>query len=377
MALTEMADSRNEDFSADPTSRLLYWRSSSSFSDNGTSTSGFSRLLACCGISRKPIASDLAASTSVSSSGNESDTPADFDAAATKLLKGSLSEGSTSRCFTHVTHIRQTETWDCGIACLMMVLRWLRSKQEIHDSSASSQPSFISTPLSPLEVIERKLLLQKVGTQSIWTVDLVMLLEATLLQNSSADDSSGNNNHPSHNNTTYLFASQVMGADLSHSTAGYYQNAFAADSVRVQRICDDMIQLQLPMLCPFDMAFHQLIRLVSREKCIAIVLVDNGILMKRGDDNQQHNSSIYMGHYVIVSGISQDADHLVAAAYNEDENAMTLLEDDVDRYCLVVANPGVADPVMFVTPRKFEQAWRADGTDCDVLFVTKHEPVTM
>ena len=268
----------------------------------------------------------------------------------------------------------------------------------------------MSSALSPAEVIERKILLNKAGTQSIWTVDLVMLLE-NLLSSMDDQETCGDNNddnsscnnkasimQPNHGNTTYLFCSEVMGVNSSHSTTGYYESGFSADSARVTKICGEIVRLGLPSLCPFHLEFQQFIELISYPHCIAIVLVDNTILMKnRGqdclrvngitgatNDSQGHGlieenttksrNDSYMGHYVIACGISRDADHLVAAYSSAEIEMITQEPNNNDPYCLVVINPGISSlTTMFINPKKFEQAWRAKGTDCDVIFIAKHQ----
>jgi Guanylylate cyclase len=304
-----------------------------------------------------------------------------FGSAVAKLLRNKATIDSTSSSYTHVNHIRQQETWDCGIACLQMVLQWLRTSL---DDDIEVDHTY--SPWSRLEVLERKLLLSKINTESIWTVDLAMLLEKLLLQEDDDLMSNGyHENHPNHHNTTYLFISQVLGTNAQLAPLAYYCSAFETDSQRVQEICDDMQRLQLPFLCPFYLEFQQLIYVISQEHCVAIVLVDNSILMRPAhqsgektttDNNTSQNTNDeYMGHYVIVTGISREPEDIVAS-YTEDDASMLLTDNydqqHEDEFCLVVVNPGITRPVMFVSPTKFELAWRAEGTDCDVLFVAKH-----
>lgn len=248
-----------------------------------------------------------------------------------------------------------------------MVLPWLRDSSGGNASMDSNTPQ--SIPLSPVEMMERNLLLAKVATQSIWTVDLVMLLENLLQEN--AINSNSNSQQPNRNNTTYLFCSEVLGVNTDHRTTGYYEKAFSADSARVKKICEDMSRLKLPVLCPFHLEFAQMIDLISNDHCIAILLVDNHVLTQtteNASDSTTQPKDTYIGHYVIVCGISRDPGHIVEA-YSAENLAM---EEPTNPYCVAVANPGVSNAVMFVNPQKLKQAWRATGTDCDVVFVAKH-----
>lgn len=288
---------------------------------------------------------------------------ADFEDAAERLLRSNVVKGSS----TGIQHIRQSDTWDCGIACLQMILRWLR-KPDTDDGAYLPSSSYIS----PVEVLERKFLLKNAGTKSVWTVDLIMLLENLL------NDQKDKDQQPSHKNTTYLFCSEVMGVNSSYSTTGYYQKAFSDDSNRVMKLNEDIVNLKLPTLCPFHLEFEKLLNFITYDHCIAIVLVDNLILMKQDDDDHDETEDVvlkekndnYMGHYVVVCGISRDPDHLVSAySHREIE---TLSSGTNDLVCLVVVNPGIMKRVMYVRPQRLELAWRADGTDCDVIFIAKH-----
>lgn len=330
-------DSQNED-----TGRTLELTAENSAEDT---PAGLARLLACCGILRTP-AGQL-------SSIGENDRK--YTEAVATLLRGKSTP--VEKTYTHVQHIRQVSTWDCGIACLQMVLQWL------HSIDAEICIEDVATGRDP--IVDRTNLLDRVATQSIWTVDLVILLENLLKENGNTNDK------PNRVNTSYLFCSEVWGVNIQHSTTGYYEKAFVSDSARVDMLCKEMSRLNLPVLCPYHLDFHQMINVISNPHCVAILLVDNQILMKEEtgvDGDHDANQDAYMGHYVIVCGISMDPDHLVQA-FSSDE---VTSEAPIDPYCIALANPGISKPIMFVSPSKLERAWRADGTDCDVVFVAKH-----
>lgn len=247
-----------------------------------------------------------------------------------------------------------------------MTLRWLRDVDIETNSGLTSE-----------EVDERKLLLESAVTRSIWTVDLLRLLESLLKKQND------NPRQPNHSNASYLFCSEVHGVNHSHSTTGYYAKAFDNDSVRVSKIFDEIVRQQLPMLCPFHLKFREVLEVASFKNCIAIVLVDNYVLMhpliheldknsKEEDggtlSTANHNTDTYAGHYVILCGKSFDSDHIKRALAWERKT----YNSERDSYCLVLSNPGIPDQTMFVTPQLLERAWRAEGTDCDIIFIAKH-----
>lgn len=241
-----------------------------------------------------------------------------------------------------------------------MVLIWLRDRRATANTLAES----ITSRPSSVQTMERNLLLARVETQSIWTVDLVMLLENLLEENQAIPE------QPNRDNTTYLFCSQVLGVNSEHSTTGYYEKAFTVDRSRVDKLCQEMDRLDLPVLWPYNLKFAELMDLISFDHCIAILLMDNCVLNTNdSDDNYNNNTQqdAYMGHYIVLCGISRDPDHLLQAYASVHADEMP-----VDPYCIAIANPGISEPLTFVRPEKLETAWRADGTDCDVIFVAKH-----
>ena len=251
-----------------------------------------------------------------------------------------------------------------------MILRWLREPN--NTESGANVPS--SSYLSPAEVMERSALLNKVDTKSIWTVDLLWLLENVLSRDEKEpNDNNQKQSQPNHRNTTYLFCSEVLGVNSSHGTTGYYEKAFSADSHRVMKLSEEMVSLNLPLLCPYHLEFDYLLEMISYDHCIAVVLVDNYVLKKLDEDDENDNKDdTYLGHYLIVCGISRDPDHLVSA-YSHQEIEDFNADDSGDLFCLVVVNPGIMQRVVFLSPKRLELAWRADGTDCDCIFIAKHD----
>ena len=247
---------------------------------------------------------------------------------------------------TPIRHIRQADTWDCGLACMQMIIQWL-----CNISHASTEE---------LET-QRIWMADFVKAKSLWTIDLVILLQNM-------------RNNLNCSTTTYLFCSNQFGINESYTNFHYYKDAFSNDEVRVKRLFNMAYQLNLPLLQVGRMSMNIFIELVSRENIVAIVLLDNSIY------NQQHSSSSciepttkssgqsdsYSGHYVVVCGVSRDESDIAIANVNSQNGA------DGYNYCLVIKNPGVWKDTEFVSPALFEKSWRAKGTDEDIVFVSKH-----
>lgn len=95
-----------------------------------------------------------------------------------------------------VPHLRQEESWDCGLACALMVLhsRWYRSGLDL--------PSL-------KDMVE--------GAQrSIWTVDLLYLLTSAGVR-------------------ATMFTT-TLGVDPAYEGKGFYQSSFSRDRKRVTQL---------------------------------------------------------------------------------------------------------------------------------------------
>lgn len=320
---------------------------------------------------------------------------------------------------------------------------------------------------------EKRWMIEYIGTESIWTIDLVMLLEFVLHgTNNDYDCRDGklfykmNNITPQHDTealhqraessiqtlsalestpkispkppnkalstkeyspASYLFCSTKLGVDSSYNKLGYYKEAFSSDELRVKRLFDVAKERKLPLMqVKRHLSLAVLVDLASRRDAVAVVLVDNRILMgvsrticgndggadmlscaenngvggynggsllegngfsdsttssfspEGGSDIDKSRSivsavstasinSSYAGHYVILCGVSRDEKHV-----REARNRLPDDGDDKSNYCMVLKNPGIWKEIEYVTPARFEKSWRANGTDEDVIFISNN-----
>jgi hypothetical protein len=238
---------------------------------------------------------------------------------------------------TKIPLVLQLSTWDCGIACIQMVHRWL-CQSIIVPANATSWG--------------RDDMLKAVGTRSVWSIDLVILFQRILDSSPALKEK-----------TTYVFCSKTLEVDTSHEELGYYKKAFTEDQVRVNRLFNHAKQNKLPLLRTQRFELEQVVKLISRSDCIAVVLLDNSIL--RGVTRP------FTGHYVVISGISYHRLHLQEAAKRERGINQQGSTTSSNPYCLVIKNPASPLETEYITPAHFERAWRSSGTDDDILFIAK------
>jgi hypothetical protein len=217
-----------------------------------------------------------------------------------------LQDSSTEQQHRLMEHVRQRETWDCGIACLQMIF------------------SFVGV------VCTRDDLVKEIQTESIWTVDLVLLLEKYLV-----DGAAG----------SYLFSSTTLSVSKEFQEFQYYKKNFSCDR---QRVGDIFLEIQsrrlpVPVIKRNHLELEQVVSLVERDCCIAMVLVDNSVLTE-----SDATITCYVGHYIVVTGVSRQ-------------------END---YSFLIQNPG-NESCTCLSAALFERAWRAAGTDMDIIFVSR------
>lgn len=256
-------------------------------------------------------------------------------------------ETPTSQFITPLSHsiciIQSVAFFWPGIACVLMVLRWLRQDNEYP----------LDSTLLEEEREQRKILLENIHSESIWTADLVLQIHK-LFQNEEACS------------YRYLFSSKVTEeVDSDYKDVGYYSAAFGSDQIRVNNIFHELKRLEASTLCTPRLPLRCVINAVGLNNCVAIVLIDNTVLKSREIINDGVDR--YTGHYVILCGTSKEKEHLRAA--HEFEGAPGRGED----YCLVLCDPGQnSTPLLFVTAERFERSWLSKGTDEDIIFIAQH-----
>jgi len=313
--------------------------------------------------------------------------------------------------------VGQEETWDCGIACLQMVLLWLQQQQQQRISPSAASRAIAITTASQL----RQSLLRDVGTQSVWTADLMRLLDQYITTtSSSAPTQPGARNddddeHDNHAVARYLFCSTCLQVNPELQSYDYYCQAFARDQQRVKGILEEFLLrqqrhdgLRYGRLVQHDnLTLDQVVRLVQLPCCVAIALVDNSILVPTSytsvttvntttnhspsphqqQQQQPHFQSCrlqaYVGHFILLVGVSRDPQHLQQASAarrgGDHQNNNDLEEEE---YCFLIYNPASGHDTQqqqqqqqqqqaptCLSARLFEQAWSASGTDKDILFV--------
>ncbi|KAL9188363.1 hypothetical protein ACHAXT_006741 [Thalassiosira profunda] len=282
---------------------------------------------------------------------------------------------SDERGIANIPHIRQSENWDCGLACMQMILAWLKQSDftdELLDDTAIANNEEAANREAEGQRCEKEWMVDFVATRSIWTIDLVILLayiirgrggfniECVLgCQESSCHHQKDCFSFEKLSSVSYLYCSTTFEVNDSYNTMNYYKDAFASDEKRVKKLFEIASKRKVPLLKTPRISLETLVDIVSREGVVAVVLVDNRILRNEASDS-------YSGHYVILCGISYDENDIEYANMDSSAEEKRL---DSNNYCMVLKNPGIWKRCEYVAPSRFEEAWRAKGTDEDVIFI--------
>lgn len=205
-----------------------------------------------------------------------------------------------------VPHVRQMHSWDCGLACALMVLRALG--REAHD----------------LKHLQRLC-----GTTSVWTVDLAHLLRHFALD--------------------VCFLTVTIGANPGFALETFYKETMEEDRKRVnflfERAAQAGIHIQRRSLTGQELA-----ALVLSGSFLAIALVDKRKFSHPGAGATClpeccGTGAGYTGHYVVVCGY------------------------DRSREVYKIRDPASSSVSHCISARALEEARKAFGTDEDLLLV--------
>ncbi|KAG8390049.1 hypothetical protein BUALT_Bualt01G0043000 [Buddleja alternifolia] len=214
---------------------------------------------------------------------------------------------STSSHFVKVPHINQQHTWDCGLACVQMVL----SALGVYDCN-----------IQELEDLCR--------TTSIWTVDLAYLLQKFSI--------------------SFTYCTVTLGANPDFSVETFYKEQLPNDLVRVNMLFREAREAGICIECR-SVSIKEISEFILSGKYVAIALVDQYKLShSRLDDvcisDFYSGSPGYTGHYVVICGY--DA---VANEFEIRDPASSRKHERITSWCL-------------------EQAHKSFGTDEDLLLIS-------
>lgn len=167
--------------------------------------------------------------------------------------------------FVDVPHVRQQFHWDCGLACVLMVLRTVgMGNCDIHQ------------------------LVDLCSTTSVWTVDLAYLLKRF--------------------SVSFHFFTVTIGANPKFSDETFYRDQLQDDLRRVDGLFEKALETGITIVCR-SISGVDIAALISSGQYIAVALVDKIKLShsQQKDGLISVGSSDYMGHFIVICGYDAEA----------------------------------------------------------------------
>ncbi|KAI3705629.1 hypothetical protein L1987_75868 [Smallanthus sonchifolius] len=208
--------------------------------------------------------------------------------------------------FINVPHIKQERTWDCGLVCVLMVLKTLNiNHYDIEDLDAFC------------------------CTNSIWTVDLAYLLQKLSI--------------------SFSYITVTLGANPNFSLETFYEKQLSDDIVRVNMLFQRSQEAGIDIECR-SIKGDEIAILILSGKYIVIALVDQYILSQPWTEDAYlsdfySGSSGYTGHYIVICGYDALTDE-----FEIRDPASTRIQETI-------------------SSRSLEKARKSFGTDEDILLI--------
>lgn len=209
--------------------------------------------------------------------------------------------------FIEVPHINQLFSWDCGLACISMVLRTIG-----------------------IETCSVDALADLCCTNSIWTVDLAYLLQKFSVK--------------------FFYYTVTLGANPGYSDETFYKDQLPTDVVRVNKLFCEAIEAGISIRCR-SISEEQISLLILSGKYVAIALVDQHKLSRSWVEDVcasglGDSGPSYTGHYIVICGYDAD-------------------EDEFE-----IRDPASSRKQDKVTSRCLGEARKSFGTDEDILLIS-------
>ncbi|MED6171349.1 Complement component 1 Q subcomponent-binding protein, mitochondrial [Stylosanthes scabra] len=209
--------------------------------------------------------------------------------------------------FVDVPHVSQIYTWDCGLACVSMVLKTIG----VNDYGIQALAELCST-------------------NSVWTVDLAYLLQRF--------------------SVAFSYLTVTFGANPNYSVESFYKEELPNDLVRVDMLFQRAVEAGIDIQCR-SISGREISILILSGKYIAIALVDQSKLSHVLQDDVHvpevsSNNPGYTGHYVLICGYDAGAD------------------------MFEIRDPASSKKHKRISSKSLEEARKAFGTDEDLLLIS-------
>lgn len=210
-----------------------------------------------------------------------------------------------------VLHVRQQFSWDCGLACVLMVLHAV----DVHSESLFS-------------------LWRRCRTVSIWTIDLAHLLRQFGI--------------------SVRFMTRMLGANPAYAEEQFYMDHMQTDALRVHAGFRAAAGAGIDV-CACSLSSAEIGEYLQSGRYVAIMLVDKCLLDQSLWNKQTSCTSCWSAQH--LASLSYTGHYIVACGYRSQSQEFLLLDP--------AAGPGQIS----LHATGIDMARRAFGTDEDLLLI--------
>ncbi|KAJ1674851.1 hypothetical protein EV182_002433 [Spiromyces aspiralis] len=212
-----------------------------------------------------------------------------------------------------VQKVLQQNTWDCGLACVCMILRAF---------------GYVTCTISEL--------CRQCSSSSIWTIDLAYLLRRYI-------------------DADFTYYTTYWGTNPDYIKMDFYKGDYTDDTIRVSKLFARASQEDIRILC-MSLSLLDLKRFLVSRRFVAIILVDAQHLRCEQCSSQSRTSATkgllrlfsrqeYIGHFVLAYGYITAKDEFL------------------------IRDPAMADEYCVVKSSTLEHARTRPGTDNDCIII--------
>eukprot|EP01023_Acetabularia_acetabulum_P005808 TRINITY_DN12390_c0_g1_i1.p2 TRINITY_DN12390_c0_g1~~TRINITY_DN12390_c0_g1_i1.p2 ORF type:complete len:298 (+),score=32.31 TRINITY_DN12390_c0_g1_i1:188-1081(+) len=218
--------------------------------------------------------------------------------------------GRNGQLYLEVPHVKQLFSWDCGVACTLMVLKALK----------------IDGGIGILQ------LQQQFCTRSVWTIDIAHMLRRYTVD--------------------VTFYTVTIGANPDFANENYYMPNISEDAQRVNRLFQQAAMVGLPIIKQ-SLSIRQIIDFITSKLYVIILLLD----LRRFNNWLSAADSCFMSACCAKNGIGYQGHYIVLCGYDKHRQQFLLMD------------PGGRNGVQRQSVEAVDEARRGYGTDEDLLLI--------
>eukprot|EP01025_Chloroclados_australasicus_P009921 TRINITY_DN1384_c0_g1_i2.p1 TRINITY_DN1384_c0_g1~~TRINITY_DN1384_c0_g1_i2.p1 ORF type:complete len:264 (-),score=17.02 TRINITY_DN1384_c0_g1_i2:461-1252(-) len=218
--------------------------------------------------------------------------------------------------YLEVPHVKQQHSWDCGVACTLMVLKKLNASHGINLSQ----------------------LCQQFNTRSIWTIDIAHVLRK--------------------HGIDVTFYTVTIGANPEFANEKYYMLHISEDARRVESLFQQASSIGLSIV-KRSVSMKEITQFMISRQYLIILLVD----LRKISTWLSAADTCFMSTCCIKNGVGYQGHYIVLCGY------------DQHRSQLLYMDPGGRNGIQRQSVEAVEDARKSYGTDEDLLLINVCTPL--